>query len=328
VIRALVAICMAATVGRADPARLHVAVRCAHELATPDDDLQLRVDGVPQLGTTEHVQAAPRDPSSAFYYTDDVAGGTFTLAPGHHRLQIATPDCAPIERDVLISPGGSTTISGRLAVTNPRLLGTVGAPDHLGVIAGFFYAAAPATSGTDADKESSWTASSARPIGGWLGLTFERRYLAAAFDWDIGATDVSGVTTNIDPQRAAESIAYTQRGWYMRWAGRVGARLPLHDVALAAGTGLGLELGMPEAAQLEMPTMEDLGARESWRGFFVPVWGSVTYKPVCDFGFVALASYDVHPFAIGSDAVSFAIGATYQPSSACSQPAAVTVTQQ
>jgi hypothetical protein len=326
-LRALVTVSLAATAAHADPSNVDVAVRCGHYLATVEDGLQLRIDGVPQLGATEYVKPHLADPDATLRYYEDVAGVGFTVAPGRHHLELVTPDCAPIARDVLIVSDAPTMIEGRLAVVNPRLRGTVGAPDHLGLIAGVSYGAAPATSGTDADTASSWTASSERPKGGWLALTFERRYLAAAFDGDIGATSVSGTTTNIDPQRAPASSTYTQTGWYMRWDGRVGARLALDDVALAAGTGLGLELGMPAHAALEMPTTEELTAREWWRGFFVPVWISVTYKPVCNFGVVALASYDVHPLTISSDAVSIGLGVTYQPSSACSEPAGLTVSE-
>ncbi|HEX4454368.1 MAG TPA: hypothetical protein VH143_26085 [Kofleriaceae bacterium] len=302
-------------------------MRCAHYIATPDDGLQLRVDGVPQLGELDVAKARIANSDGTFGYDDDVVGAVFDVAPGRHRFEIITRDCAPIERDVLVSPGGTTAITGRLAITNAHLLGTVGAPDHLGVIAGVAYGAAPATSGTNVASESSWTASASRPKGAWLALTFERRYLAAAFDWDIGATNVSGTTTNIDPQRAPASSEYEQRGWYMRWAGRIGARLPLEVVSLAAGTGMGLELGMPETPSLEMPTTEDLGARESWRGLFVPVWASVTYKPTCDWGVVALASYDVHPFTTSTDVISLALGLTYQPSAACSAPAEIHIDQ-
>jgi hypothetical protein len=311
----------------ADPANVHVSVRCAHYIATPDDGLQLRVDGVPQLGELDVAKASIANPDGTFRYDDDVVGAVFYVAPGRHHFELVTRDCAPIERDVLVSPGGTTLVTGRLAITNPHLLGTVGAPDHLGVIAGVSYGAAPATSGTNVGSESSWTASSSRPKGAWLALTFERRYLAAAFDWDIGATNVSGTTTNIDPMRAPASSEYGQRGWYMRWAGRIGARLPLDVVSLAAGTGLGIELGMPDAPSLEMATAEKLGARESWRGFFVPAWVSVTYKPTCNWGVVALASYDVHPFSTSTDAVSLALGLTFQPSVACSAPTDIHVEQ-
>lgn len=318
---------VAGSAASADPANVHVSVRCAHYIATPDDGLQLRVDGVPQLGELDVAKARIANSDGTFGYDDDVVGAVFDVAPGRHRFEIITRDCAPIERDVLVSPGGTTAITGRLAITNAHLLGTVGAPDHLGVIAGVAYGAAPATSGTNVASESSWTASASRPKGAWLALTFERRYLAAAFDWDIGATNVSGTTTNIDPQRAPASSEYEQRGWYMRWAGRIGARLPLEVVSLAAGTGMGLELGMPETPSLEMPTTEDLGARESWRGLFVPVWASVTYKPTCDWGVVALASYDVHPFTTSTDVISLALGLTYQPSAACSAPAEIHIDQ-
>jgi hypothetical protein len=59
----------------------------------------------------------------------------------------------------------------------------------------------------------------------------------------------------------------------------------------------------------------------------VPVWASVTYKPVCNVGVVALASYDVHPLTISSNAVSIGLGVMYQPSSACSEPAELTVSE-
>ena len=324
-LRALVAVSLAASAARADPANVEVVVRCAHYLATPEDGLLLSVDGVPQFGTTKVVKPYVADLDAVLRSYDDVAGVEYSIAPGHHHLELVTHECARIERDVTIWPGASTTITGRLVVVNPRLCGTVGAPDHLGLVAGVSYGAAPATSGTDGETASSWTASSQRPKGGWLALTWERRYIAAALDWDIGLTSVSGTTTNIDPMRAPDSSTYTQTGWYMRWAGRVGVRLPLHDVALAAGTGLGLELGVPGHTTLDMPTTEELTAREPWRGFFVPVWASVTYKPACNFGVVALASYDVHPLAISSDAVSIGLGVTYQPSSACSEPAGLAV---
>jgi hypothetical protein len=312
-----------AHVAHADPANVHVAVSCAYYVATPDTGLQLRVDGAPQPGTVDYAVSSNVDSDGNLETSVTPSGASFSVAPGPHHLELATPDCTTDERDLTI--GAATTISGRLAIANSSLRGTVGSPDGFGVVVGGFYSAEPASSGVTDYDATSWTASGFQPKGLWLGVTFERRYFASAFDWDFGGGSVSGTATSVDPETAGEASAYTQSSLYMRGAGRVGARLPLRDVALAAGSGIGAELAMTSAERFANPNGNDLATRDTYGGFFLPMWASVTYKPSCTVGFELLASYDVHPFTPSANGLSFGAGLTYQPSSSCSEPTGISV---
>ncbi len=84
------------------------------------------------------------------------------------------------------------------------------------------------------------------------------------------------------------------------FAGRFGPRWTVHDVELAAGLGIG-------------------GDVEPTGRFFVPAWASLTYKPTCDWGVQAIASYQVDPSSSGDSEATLAAGILWQPSRSCSQ---------
>jgi hypothetical protein len=319
---------LVARAGFAEPSvqNLRVEVRCAYYLATPRHGMQLTVDGVPQAGVVDLAYSEYTDSDGNLQSTAHADHVGFDVAPGTHHLVLETPDCAPVAQDVAIAPDHFATLTGRMAISNGWLQGPVGAPNGWGVLVGGFYAQAPSSSGINTDDETEWAANPAPTEGLLLGLSFERRFLALGFDWGIGGGTESGIALSTAHDMQPESSAFTQSYLHMMWRGRIGARLPLGMVSLAAGSGLGAEIWISTAATYANKNDYDLGLWDAIGGFFLPMWASVTFKPSCGFGIEALGSYDVHPLATSADAFSLGVGLVYQPSRSCDAPVGITTT--
>jgi hypothetical protein len=315
-----------ARAGFADPSiqNLRVAVRCAYYKATPDHGLQLTVDGVPQPGVVNYSFSDYTDNDGNLQTVSHVDDVGFNVAPGTHHLVLATPDCVPDERDVAISATQMTNLRGRMVLSNSWLGGTVGSPNGWGLFVGGFYAYTPSSSGINSDDYTSWSAGPGSSDGVLFGLSFERRYLALGFDWGIGGGSISGNATSIDSEAPPESTGFTQSYLHMMWRGRIGARLPLGMVSLAAGSGLGAEISISTTTTFTNPDAGDLGIWDAIGGFFLPMWATATFKPFCNGGIEAIATYDVHPFATSADAFSLGLGFVYQPSRSCNEPVGIT----
>jgi hypothetical protein len=300
---------------------LRIGLQCAESLAIPSTGLRVAIDGVPQTATAlngeTHIGYGKGGPRAVWHATD--VG--FDIAPGAHHLAISADGCASEARDIVISPLDGTRVTGRLAIDDPMLMGTVGAPNSAGILIGTYDAALPAS--TSVSGETAFASSTSTVRGLWLSTTFERRRLALAIDWRIGGGSLSGESRPINNSTAAPA-AYTESLFQTSGAFRIGARLPLHDMALASGVGIG---GSLTAAMWSPPTppavnAAPLGADASW---FVPLWVAATYKPACNWGMQILAQYDLRPTNSSESNLELAAGLIYQPSRACSEPPGVRV---
>ena len=92
---------------------------------------------------------------------------------------------------------------------------------------------------------------------------------------------------------------------------RFGRRVVYHDVALAAGAGIG---GAIVFAYSDKPESPDPDGK-----LLIPVWASLLYKPVCNWGVQVMGTYEVHPTSIAENAPMLSVGVTWSPSTSCSK---------
>jgi len=261
----------------------------------------------------------------------------FLVAPGRHRVRITADDCAPDDRDVEVSGSHATHLTGRLPIANRWLDGPVGAPDGMGFLLGGFSAGYPSSlaSGTTAGAFGGSTYSvDTKSVGGvWMSWSLERRFLLVAVDDAIGWGSLSGTVTA--PPSPAVGPTPTATGPF-RFGGtilgdalalRVGARLPLQYVSLAAGGGIGGSVWMMMGDKLEAGAATSgaeppSGIQLAWD---VPLWASATVKPFCDWGVQALGAYQWQPTAAGASTTMFGVGLEWQPSASCREAPGITV---
>jgi hypothetical protein len=255
----------------------------------------------------------------------------FQLAPGPHHLVLAAPGCASFASDIVTPTDGSTVVQGRLAITDPSLLGTTAAPNRIGIAFGGLASFLPSRSGvsTLGPVTTGYATNPATLEGGWLSLSYEHRHFASALDTSIAWTSSAGTLTpitelapnsqNPGPQPYSDTLLD------FRTTARLGVRAPMGSVAFAAGSGLGVSF----LTHIPGQNQTNIGVAEPPSGLdasvFVPVWASLTVKPSCDVGVQVLASYDVHPTDSSENGVTIAAGLLWQPSDACSQPAGVKI---
>ncbi len=215
----------------------------------------------------------------------------------------------------------------------PWLRGPVGAPDGFGLLLGGFSMSLPRSvatgSTTFVDDSTPYSIDAAHTSGFLFSTSVERRFLAFAFETRWGYTSFHGTVS--PAQGAAGPFAMT--GNLLQWGVRlrVGARLPLGNVALAAGSGLGAGMWIVNRATID-PTPGNVtsmqgntpqGVHGVWS---VPFWASATLKPSCGWGLQAIASYDVQPTNGEGDALFLGAGLLWQPSASCAEPASIEVT--
>jgi hypothetical protein len=97
---------------------------------------------------------------------------------------------------------------------------------------------------------------------------------------------------------------------------RVGRRVAYHDVALAAGTGIG--------GAIVFGYSDNPGSPDPDSKLFIPVWASLLYRPACHWGVQVMGTYEVHPTSIAENAPMLSAGVTWSPSASCSKAADAT----
>jgi hypothetical protein len=311
---------------------LRVAMACAETDATLARGLAVSVDGKP--AEPLRVNGMPGmvyndDGSSYAIWTQTDTG--YLVAPGLHHVAIAAPGCAPRELDIRVAASHAELVTGRLEVRDPELRGPTGAPNGAGITLGALQTTAPRGPAEHSIGDTTrYTYDPAgNAVGGWLALTVERRGFAFALDAAFSTASASGSATGpnlgLFPQ-SPTTYRFSGSSYQFTSAVRFGRRIALDQVALAAGSGIGIETWMmsTEAVGVDKDTFTDPPDMPdaSW---YVPVWASATIKPACNWGFQVLASYDWHPTASDSSGATLAAGLILQPSAACSEPASVRV---
>ncbi len=304
---------------------LRVSVNCADTWATPDSGLQLTVDGVavPSLGTNGVDAVGYTRHGNPFvqYVTTDVG---YAVTPGTHHIQLDAPGCASGGQDVEVWPFIPRMISGRLETTDSSLLGPVGAPDGLGLMVGAYGVGHPAHPGSYNVFSATYAYDPGTTEGGLLSLSYEHRNFVAAFDVRLGTQSTSGTAMyNGSINESRGPFAFTGSEVSLGGVVRVGARLPLRDVALEAGTGIGGDAVIPTGGSVNTTTVP--APNDADGDWFVPLWASATIKPTCNWGAQVLASYELHPTASSESAVSVAAGLIWQPSASCSEAPGLSV---
>jgi hypothetical protein len=281
---------------------VRVTVTCADYFVAPRDGLQLSVDGVvqPALGINwggywHHEQ----------FHASVESDVGYAVARGHHHIALVTPDCAG-STDLDVEPAMPRMVTGSLAITNDALRGTVTAPNGLGVMVAGFYAPRPAHVTTDSVTGSMYDFDSTTQQGVQLTVTATYRHWVLALDQRYTSEGSNGTSAG---------VAFHGSAFDTGFVGRFGPRLSFHDVELAAGVGIGGDI-LHGGGHLPNTV-----ASVTYDGrFFLPAWATLTYKPACDWGVQAIASYEFDPGSSVESTPTFAAGLLYQPSSACSQP--------
>jgi hypothetical protein len=284
---------------------LHVGIACADYWADPDHGLSVRIDGVLQ---------EPRGEDGAPGWLRSNLG--FLVPPGVHELAIEAPDCAPYVQQIVFGPFTPVFVSGRLLPTDGALRTPTGAPDGFGLLIGAYDQARGAHTGTDAVFAGQFAYDTASAYGLWLSSSYERRGFAVAVDSLIGGGPLDGTATG-----ANGSTNFHGYTIHLGGALRVGGRLSLGSVELAAGAGIGGSLWVEEGGVRSMAT----GPNQADGDWYIPLWSALTYKPSCDLGVQVLAQYQLHPTASVEDAPTIAAGLLVQPTSACSERIGVAV---
>lgn len=306
---------------------LRLSITCAESQATPEEGLVLSVDGLPQ--------PAQRINGRWSLYTDSDGNDSslwnasdtgFLLAPGRHHVEIDAPGCAPSSFDVDAYPDHAQHARGRLALTDWSLRGPVGAPNGFGVAFGAWLAHGPTGTSTNFFSQTATFDGSQTGNGAYLSFSHEHRNFVSLVDLGFVATAISGTETgpsvfgNEAPQRFAGTA-------YMSMAQlRVGARVPLQDLALMAGSGVGLEWWIDSTALTGSQTTGLFAPDGIDASFYLPIWATATIKPTCNWGAQVTGQYDVHPSSMTTNEVQITAGILYQPSDACAEPAGVGVT--
>lgn len=312
---------------------LRVDVACADYAATPERGLAITLDGTPiealRTNGATGIAWSENGPYSVWEPTDI----GFLVEPGRHRVTIAAPGCAPTMLDVDAPADHAELATGRLAIADGALLGPVGAPNGFGLTLGIL--SGPAMNGPSDHGIGGFATGYTYDPGNtsrsaWIGMSIERRHVAFSIDNLFGYGTTSGTavqTMTIGPDPDPGPFHFTGDTYQFAMTARFGARIPLHDVALAAGSGIGFQSWFI-STKLTDATTTDLFVDPpdtidaSW---IVPLWAGATIKPSCNWGVQVLAQYDIHPTATQADGLELGAGFLYQPSDACSTAPGVRV---
>jgi hypothetical protein len=303
---------------------LRVDVHCADTWATPERGLDVSIDGVAQRSLG--VNSSGGWTENGMVWTDIDVG--YAVSAGRHTVEIAAPGCARALQQVDLDPVLPETISGRLATTDEHLLGPTGAPNGLTLVLGAYHVPRASHQSTNDLFSTSYNYDPTAATGAFFSVGYERRGLVLADDFAVGAAPISGMVTDSEQTFAAKPGPYPFAGTGVAIGNtlRVGGRIALHDVALAAGSGLGGDLSI-ESAKLQSVgntglAMAPNGSDPEW---YVPLWASLTLKPMCNWGAQVLASYQVHPTALSENELAIGAGVVFQPSASCSERAGLGV---
>jgi hypothetical protein len=305
---------------------LRLSIACADSMATPDDGLAVAVDGAP-------LDSRALNGNWSSYTDNDGNTGDawnasdtgYLLAPGHHHVQIDAPGCAPSTFDVDSLPDHATRAVGRLVLDDWSLKGPVGAPNGFGVTFGMWFAPVPSGPSTNSIFNQSATYDGGTTAtGAYVSFSHERRNLVVASDFAFAGGPTSGVVSEADFNSNPSSQRFTGSTFVSTDQLRVGARLPLQDVALEAGSGVGLSWWVRSTSIVGDQT--SLFAPDGIDGtFYLPLWAGATIKPTCNWGLQVMGQYDVHPTSMDTNGFELAAGVMYQPSDSCSDTPGVRV---
>jgi hypothetical protein len=303
---------------------LRIEMACADYSVTPDQGLAVSVDGRTvnalringEYGTSYDEN---NDPIATTWAMTDVG---YLVQPGPHHITVAAPGCATDQTDVIAAADHSEVISGRLAISDPDLLG---APNGGGVTLALITGLAPRGEGskTELDTTSYAYDPTGPAYGGLMSFSYERRSFVLAFDTSFSVGPLSGTATTPDSHFGPSTFSFTGSTYRLAQAIRFGKRVALRDIAFSGGTGIGVQGWLASTSSTPPATSyQPDGPDGSW---YVPVWLAATIKPACNWGFQALAEYDIHPTATDTSGSAFAFGWIYQPSDACSEPPSLRV---
>jgi hypothetical protein len=296
---------------------LRIEMACADYQVTPQDGLVVQVDGLPlralringDLGTSYDDDGNP----STTWSATDIG---YLVNPGERHITITAPGCAPQTVDMPVAANHAEVISGRLAVSDPGLMGTVGAPNGGGLTLGIL--STPATRGPNSSQgfDATYTYDSGyTAYSGWLSTSWERRGFELAFDLSFGTGTTSGTA-----MQGGSTTAFSGTTYRFANALRIGKRVALRDVSLAGGLGLGYD------AWINSNSIDTIGPSPPDASWYVPVWAAATIKPACNWGVQVLGEYDLHPTAGDNSGMTFGVGWIFQPNDACSQPPSLRIT--
>jgi len=314
---------------------LRISVVCAETFATPESGLHVDLDGAPlkAVGTNAIVGISTDQDGTASVVSAPTDVG-YLAPPGPHHLRIESPDCVADDRDVNFSAVYAEHISGRLAIANPALLGPVGAPNSWGFGLGMFTSSYPDSlrAGVSSPNilPTSYSVDRAAVQGISLSSSVERRHLLIAADDLIGWGSIAGTAQALPSFGTPGSapMAFTGSVLENSTQLRIGMRVPLSYVALAAGAGLGLTLWTTNSVQVsggaaQVAPIALEGMTAMWD---VPLWASATFKPSCNWGVQVLASYEVQPTDTSGNMTVMTAGLQWQPSASCEEPPGLTLT--
>ena len=305
---------------------LRVSIVCADSQATPDAGLTVTVDGMPQSAQrTNGLWSTYSDSDgndSSLWNASDTG---YLLEPGRHHVQINAPGCAPSTFDVDAYPDHAQHATGRLALTDWSLEGPVGAPNGFGTTFGAWLVHGPAGSSTNFFGQTATFDGVQSSTGGYLSWSHEHRNLVVAGDLGFAAVPVSGTESGMSVYGNQPAQAFSGTAYMSMAQLRVGGRLPLQDVALMAGSGIGLDWWINSTSMTGSQTSGLFSPDGIDASAYVPMWASATIKPTCNWGFQVTGQYDVHPTSMTTNDVQISAGILYQPSDSCSQPAGVGV---
>jgi hypothetical protein len=322
--RIVLLLSLVSSIAAADPhtGNLRVAVACAETIATPERGLVVRVDGAPVAPSAINSHVVMVSHHGAYVPVLELDDIGYDTSPGVHRVEIGATSCASESFDATIDPGHSELASGRLAITDRALTGTVGAPNGFGFVIGAWVGHAPGSpvnSGPVALDETATADSDHGMAGGMISTTLERRHLAMAVDLMFGAGGSSGRVSGEPPFTTGQTQPYAGTIYDSRMQVRFGARAALGTIAIAAGSGLGFELWRADNAVAD-PTSALYAPDGGDANIYFPMWTALTVKPACDIGMQLLAQYDVYPTSMASNSAVIGVGLLVQPSDACRQP--------
>ncbi|HEY1551992.1 MAG TPA: hypothetical protein VGG28_29400 [Kofleriaceae bacterium] len=308
---------------------LRLSIVCAESWVTPNDGLGVSVDGRP-------TDAQGLNGSWGNYTDSDGNNGEtwnasdtgYLLQPGPHHVSITSPGCAPSEFDMTADPLHSTHAIGRLAVDDWSLQGPVGAPNGISLTGGLILMPTPQGSTSNPEFSTNYSfGPQTMADGGFISLGWEHRNFAFAFDQAFASGSISGAATstlNAFPGEPSQTSPFSGSVFDWRSQLRVGARLPLQYVALAGGSGIGLDAWFYSAQTTSNQSLASPpnGADGS---LYLPLWAAATVKPSCDWGVQAIGQYDVHPGSMDTNGFTLMAGVTFQPSASCREAPGVRV---
>jgi hypothetical protein len=315
---------LAATCGfaRASAAQenLHVAVACGeYPVMYPERGLHVSVDGVTLQGRIVYASSLYETPHGHLGVTTAIGDIVFFAPPGAHMLHVDADNCAAIDRRVEI--GSRTNVTGRLEIDNPILRGPSGTPDGFDFAMGAFVSTLPSLVRSGTGNQGSYTPMFTTTSASMPGFTVSRgnihRFFTFLAEESLGFGTQNGV---------AHDGGYSGQFWrhisYSDTSLRVGARLPLHNFALSAGSGVALTIWSPGASNgYNLP--DPLGAPEFTVN--VPVWAMLDVKPTCNWGLRFTGTLSLNPVVTGETSFMTSAMIFYQPTTSCSESSGVQI---